>query len=549
MSELAQQWLTRRLAGLEPSDFVDGILFFCTAALVPPASFQQAWIVYQDHLGSPWPLERAEEMSQLPAIPIFCDPSDDAQVASMSRIVQAIDGNGQEAPPIIWVPHTVPPDAGQPSTQVDPMDPRLGGVIGNLLHIGLDGLVPGEPEGHMLALVVRARLRKLATVSRTLNDVVNERRSRARYVDQLRECMNCTLWQYSRSRLAPCIPPIDPALPSGELRRIDGFDVGAQVGQSLFGRVCRLQLPDGNAEQNGAGQHDGLVAKVLDKSKVVGLHELKFIRRQLDVLQLLSKSEWAHPNLIQLQQIYHTSTHIIVRMDLGGRENLHQRLLARQAEGDDERPLPEHRCLAVVEQAINALAHIHLGPEVCHRDIKTENFAIRDADGEPRVLKLADFEWAIAQPKSSLCRSKCGTVPFVAPEVVLQREWDGMASDVRSLGIVLLELLCGTNFLERHLSSLLARGPRGRRFWRRVDDPSIGQMLRHAFQNPSLPSVLLQAECRPELQSLVPAASALVDGMVEVQPRLRWDATKMRDGLEAFPRLSAQQRGDLVLEE
>lgn len=501
---------------------------YCTTNLTPPPNFQQVWTVYTGNEGTPWALS-AEEMSALHAIIIFSSPIDEAQVASLCRLVQAIDALGHDAPPILWVPHTAPPEAGIQNAEVDVADPIRGEIVNQLLELGLDGIVSGEPLGFNLALAVRAKIRKLASLSRTLNDVVNERRSRAQYADYLKECVDCMLWDYLRIRLAPSIPPIDYELPPGELRHVDGFNFGSMLGRGMFGSVYKLIPEDGSAP-NQPQQ----VIKVVSKAGVKELADLKCMRRQIDVMNLLSSPQWRHPNLVQLYQTYHTPTHLLFRMEFGGPENLYRRLNHRQKEGDAKRPLPLPKCTSLIAQAITVLAHIHMGPHVCHRDLKPENFIVLDIPNSPLVLKLADFDLALIQEGNAKSRSPCGTVPFTAPEVLLQREYSGMAADIWSLGIVMLEILCGVRIVEQVLSLSEAAKPAPGRNGDRPDD-SIARRIRTGFEAPGSAGSIVKSRCRPELKPLLQAMTPLLNGMLMVDTNQRWKSPQMLAALEAFP--------------
>jgi len=522
MSLLSQEWLTRRLEPVGPQDFEDGIHMYCTSNLRPPPQFEQVWTVYEGG-GQAW-TQTAEAISELHTIIIFSSPIDEVQVAALCRLVQTIDGLGHDAPPILWVPHTVAPDSGGETWQVDVADPQRGGIVTHLLELGLDGMVPGEPEGARLALAVRAKIHKLASLSRTLNDVVNERRSRAQYADYLKECTDVMLWDYLRVRLAPVMPPIDYDLPPGDLRHLDSYNFGSLLGRGAFGSVYKLH-PE--VAQPSTQQHQ--VVKVVSKASVKDLAEFSAMRRQIEVMILLSSDRWAHPNLVQLYQTYHSTTHLFFRMEFGGPENLYRRLTHRQKEGDAQRPLPLAKVITLLTQIITVVTHMHLGPHVCHRDLKPENIIVQDLPTLPFFMKLADFDLAAVQQGNSMFRTPCGTVPFTAPEVLLQGEHRGMSADVWSLGIVMLEVLCGLRIVEKMLSILDNHVPR--RSGERLDD-SIGQKIRSAFSAPGTAGSWLEERCRSELQSLIPAMKPFMVGMLNIDPKLRWTSEQLLEAAQ-----------------
>ncbi len=68
-----------------------------------------------------------------------------------------------------------------------------------------------------------------------------------------------------------------------------------------------------------------------------------------------------------------------------------------------------------IEQLTSALTYIH-SQGVCHRDLKPENLLL-SVDG---ALKLCDFGLcAVFQYKgnSRKLRDRCGSMPYIAPEV------------------------------------------------------------------------------------------------------------------------------------
>lgn len=102
-------------------------------------------------------------------------------------------------------------------------------------------------------------------------------------------------------------------------------------------------------------------------------------------------------------------------------------------------------------QLVSAVAFMH-SKGVGHRDIKPENILL-SAEGN---LKVADFGLATLfsyQGVRKICKTSCGSPPYVAPEVVscdnmgiiqkLRQGYYGDLADIWSCGIVLFVLLAG----------------------------------------------------------------------------------------------------------
>eukprot|EP00191_Tetraselmis_sp_GSL018_P020982 CAMPEP_0177579078 /NCGR_PEP_ID=MMETSP0419_2-20121207/739_1 /TAXON_ID=582737 /ORGANISM="Tetraselmis sp., Strain GSL018" /LENGTH=399 /DNA_ID=CAMNT_0019067663 /DNA_START=825 /DNA_END=2024 /DNA_ORIENTATION=+ len=146
---------------------------------------------------------------------------------------------------------------------------------------------------------------------------------------------------------------------------------------------------------------------------------------------------------VQLHDVLEDETNVYVVMDLceGGdsRRGIAQRLTKDGC-------FTEADAAAMMRRMLAAVGSCH-ERGVIHRDLKFDNFlwTQKGARGE---LKLSDFGlaafWA---PGDAPIRERCGTAPFMAPEV-----WSGWgytaAADVWALGIMLAILLAGDSPFE-----------------------------------------------------------------------------------------------------
>lgn len=89
----------------------------------------------------------------------------------------------------------------------------------------------------------------------------------------------------------------------------------------------------------------------------------------------------------------------------------------------------------ILQQLLRALSHLH-DKKIVHRDIKPENIIYSEG-----VVKLCDFGWATSY-KNQFPRDFCGTLDYVAPEVIEQLPYESKV-DMWCVGILCFEMLTG----------------------------------------------------------------------------------------------------------
>ena len=78
---------------------------------------------------------------------------------------------------------------------------------------------------------------------------------------------------------------------------------------------------------------------------------------------------------------------------------------------------------------------------IAHRDIKPENFLFDDKSNNA-VLKITDFGFSKYLPPKGWFHTKCGTLSYCAPEVLLSKPYN-LRADIWSTGVLAYTLLAG----------------------------------------------------------------------------------------------------------
>lgn len=88
-------------------------------------------------------------------------------------------------------------------------------------------------------------------------------------------------------------------------------------------------------------------------------------------------------------------------------------------------------------QIIDGLAHMH-EKNVAHLDLKPENIMVDD----DLTIKIVDFGFA-TKTDCGILTEYMGTKPYMAPELIERRGYDGKKADMFSLGVILYFLTTG----------------------------------------------------------------------------------------------------------
>lgn len=184
-------------------------------------------------------------------------------------------------------------------------------------------------------------------------------------------------------------------------------------------------------------------------------YEVSILRRLHSNLNPNNNPAIEIPAIIDLFSIYvYGGVHSCIVMKLYGMD-LYEYLAERRTDTDvsNENKKPSYskglsieEIRHIVYQIVICLRHMHFS-NVIHNDIKLENIVLRDPNRANLDVVLIDYGLSIAMPSdSSKSREIRGTVAYLSPEELSGFD-HSTKSDIWSLGIVLLELLTGTEIM------------------------------------------------------------------------------------------------------
>ncbi|CAK77196.1 unnamed protein product (macronuclear) [Paramecium tetraurelia] len=141
----------------------------------------------------------------------------------------------------------------------------------------------------------------------------------------------------------------------------------------------------------------------------------ELFNREVEILEQLQ-----HPNLVKYIASYETFDKLYIIMDYVEGSNLTE--LSKSN-------LSEQKIKSIIKQLLIVLTYLH-NKDITHRDIKPDNILV-GLDGRVRLI---DFGLS-QQSESKISYDKCGTLLFMAPEMILKMPYL-KSVDMWSIGVI-----------------------------------------------------------------------------------------------------------------
>ena len=201
--------------------------------------------------------------------------------------------------------------------------------------------------------------------------------------------------------------------------KMNFYKYGRLLGKGAFGKVnLSLHVLTGR-----------LVAiKSINKSKLMNEKQRRKIMLETSIMKTLSKSN----NIVKIFETYETKKHYCIVMEYICAGDLLSYIKKRGK-------LTEQVAKFIFKQIVLSLQYIH-SHNIVHRDIKLDNILI-DLDNN---IKICDFGVSKIVKKGEPMMEQCGTPAYIAPEILLNKGYEGFGVDIWSAGVVLYAMLGGT---------------------------------------------------------------------------------------------------------
>jgi serine/threonine/tyrosine protein kinase RAD53 len=146
-------------------------------------------------------------------------------------------------------------------------------------------------------------------------------------------------------------------------------------------------------------------AKIISKKKALG--GLDGVSRELQILKKLD-----HSGIVRLKAFYEDDDNYYLVMEYISGGDLMDFVACNGA-------IDESASKEIAKQILEAIMYVH-SKGISHRDLKPDNIMI--AQDDPVIVKITDFGLAKSQENESRMKTFCGTLAYLAPEVITNKK-------------------------------------------------------------------------------------------------------------------------------
>ena len=205
--------------------------------------------------------------------------------------------------------------------------------------------------------------------------------------------------------------------------KVSNYEIGKVIGRGAYAtvKICKNKITQ-----------EKFAMKIYEKKILSDNIKKKCIAREIEILKKLN-----HPNIVKLYDTIISDKNILLIQELVNGISLRD---FYNKEIRNQKNISENKfkiLTLIFKQIFSAFDYIHK-KNIIHRDIKLENILLT----KNNEIKIIDFGFGLYNPRNYLQKFFCGTPNYMAPEIIMKKEYDGQKADMWSLGILLYKLFC-----------------------------------------------------------------------------------------------------------
>ena len=205
--------------------------------------------------------------------------------------------------------------------------------------------------------------------------------------------------------------------------KISHYEIGKVIGKGAYAtvKICKNKITQ-----------EKFAMKIYEKKILNDNIKKKCILREIEILKKLN-----HPNIVKLYDTIISDKNILLIQELVNGISLRD-FYNKEIRNQKNISKKKYKILTIIfKQIFSAFDYIHK-KNIFHRDIKLENILLT----KNYEIKIIDFGFGLYNPRNYLQKFFCGTPNYMAPEIIMKKEYDCQKADMWSLGILLYKLFC-----------------------------------------------------------------------------------------------------------
>lgn len=220
--------------------------------------------------------------------------------------------------------------------------------------------------------------------------------------------------QNSKAQLATQFNAFYLSITSPKVSQVGNYRIIQEIGEGSFGKVY-------------LANHILLDVNVVLKCGAIDDPNI--------VREIYYHKQLKHKNIVSLYEVIKTETHLWIVLEYCQGSELFFLIY-------EKKQIQIKECQHLFFQIVMAVKYVH-SLNLSHRDLKLENILL--ADAKKSIVKLTDFGFVREfNPKHrKFLSTVCGTVVYMAPELLRSEKYSGFLIDIWSLGVILFTMLYG----------------------------------------------------------------------------------------------------------